>query len=143
MPFPFPTRKIGQHAVSAIGYGAMGTSANYTTSKLLPDEDRYEILDALNENGCTNWDTADVYGDSEELIGRWFARTGKRDDIFIATRFGLVPDRDANGEPEYVEQALNRSLERLEVDAVDLYYLHRPDPQVPIEVRAEHRFRAA
>lgn len=54
-----------------------------------------------------------------------FARTGKRDDIFIATRFGLVPDRVANGEPEYVEQALNKSLERLEVDAVDLYYLHR------------------
>lgn len=66
---PLPTRKIGSHEVSAIGYGAMGISRFY--GKALPDEERLKVLDALYENGCTNWDTADIYGDSEILIGKW------------------------------------------------------------------------
>ncbi|KAJ6517191.1 Aldo/keto reductase [Mycena vitilis] len=82
------------------------------------------------------WDTADVYRDSEELIGKWFQRTGKRDEIFLATKFGFtaVDGRHAiNGTPEYARKAIGQSLKRLGVDCVDLYYLHRADPQVPIE----------
>ncbi|CCL99237.1 uncharacterized protein FIBRA_01252 [Fibroporia radiculosa] len=129
-----PTRKIGQHVVSAVGYGCMGLSAFYGTP--LPDEEGLKVLDAVYENGCTMWDTADVYADNEELLGKWFKRTGKRNEIFLATKFGLrsgVPNRLVNGDPEYVHQAFNTSLSRLGVDSIELYYLHRADPQVPIE----------
>ena len=65
-----------------------------------------------------------------------FKRTGKRNEIFLATKFGLAfqPDRLVNGSPEYMREHFERSLKRLGVDYVDLYYLHRPDPAVPIEV---------
>ncbi|PCH44692.1 Aldo/keto reductase [Wolfiporia cocos MD-104 SS10] len=128
-----PTRRIGEHIVSAIGYGAMGISAFY--GKPLPDEQRLKVLDAVYENGCTMWDTADVYADSEELLGKWFKRTGKRNEIFLATKFGLrsSPTRTVNGDPEYVHKAFEKSLSRLGVDSVDLYYFHRADPDVPIE----------
>ncbi|KAI0371350.1 Aldo/keto reductase [Pilatotrama ljubarskyi] len=142
---PLPTRKVGDSDVSAIGYGAMGISAFY--GKPLPDEERFKVLDAVYENGCTFWDTADRYADSEELIGKWFKRTGKRDEIFLATlwirytlkstvshmatKFGQVPDPDRaiNGTPEYAVQALDASLKRLGTDHVDL-----ADPLVPIEL---------
>ncbi|PSR87078.1 hypothetical protein PHLCEN_2v5248 [Hermanssonia centrifuga] len=128
-----PTRKIGNTEVTAIGWGGMGLSAFY--SKPLPDEERFKLLDAVYERGCTNWDTADVYGDNEDLIGQWLKRTGKRNEIFLATKFGFVfsSDRIVNGSPEYVRQSIDKSLKRLGVDYVDLYYLHRPDPSVPIE----------
>ncbi|KAH9901325.1 Aldo/keto reductase [Cubamyces lactineus] len=135
---PLPTRKVGTSSVSAIGYGAMGISAFY--GKPLPDEERFKVLDAVYENGCTFWDTANIYADSEELIGKWFKRTGKRDEIFLATKFGIVGesgsghDRTINGTPEYAVQALEASLKRLGTDHVDLWYLHRADPQVPIEL---------
>ncbi|KAI0775273.1 Aldo/keto reductase [Trametes elegans] len=131
---PLPTRKIGTSDVTALGYGAMGISAFY--GKPLPDEERFKVLDAVYENGCTFWDTADRYADSEELIGKWFKRTGKRDEIFLATKFGIVtdPDRAVNGTPEYAAEALDASLKRLGTDHVELWYLHRADPQVPIEV---------
>ncbi|KAJ7607242.1 Aldo/keto reductase [Roridomyces roridus] len=131
----FPTRKIGGVNVSAIGYGAMGIAGAY--SALLPDEDRFKLLDATYAAGCTMWDTADLYGDSEELLGRWFQRTGKRDDIFLATKFGIVGrtpgQRIVNGSKEYARAAIEKSLKRLGVDYVDLYYLHRADINVPIE----------
>ncbi|KAI9455551.1 NADP-dependent oxidoreductase domain-containing protein [Boletus coccyginus] len=123
----YPTRQIGRDntRVSAIGFGAM-------------DEERFKVLDAAFESGCTFWDTANVYGDSEELIGKWFKRTGKRDQIFLATKFGFVHDRPTkhgvDGSPKNVEESINQSLQRLGVDYVDLYYLHRADPEVPIEV---------
>lgn len=130
---PLPTRRIRDTPVTAIGYGAMGIAAFYGTPP--PDEERLKFLDALYESGCTFWDTADGYGDSEELIGRWFKRSGKRDDIFLATKFGLASGKGVVcGEPEYVHQAFAKSISRLGVDHVDLYYLHRPDPQVPIEL---------
>ncbi|KAH9846265.1 Aldo/keto reductase [Lenzites betulinus] len=130
-----PTRKIGDSKVTAIGFGAMGIAAFYSTT--LSEEDRMKLLDALYESGCTNWDTADCYGDSEVSIGKWFKRTGKRDEIFLATKFGLganLPDRMVCADPEYVPKAIDKSLERLGVDHVDLWYLHRPDPLVPIEL---------
>lgn len=54
-----------------------------------PDEERFKVLDHAYEAGATFWDTSDIYGDSEELFGKWFKRTGKRDEIFLATKFGV------------------------------------------------------
>ncbi|KAI0832053.1 Aldo/keto reductase [Trametes gibbosa] len=130
-----PTRKIGDSKVTALGFGAMGIAAYYATT--LSDEDRMKLLDALYESGCKNWDTADVYNDSEVSIGQWFKRTGKRDEIFLATKLGLaagLPNRMVCADPEYVPQAIDNSLSRLGVSHVDLWYLHRPDPLVPIEL---------
>ncbi|KAJ7776047.1 NADP-dependent oxidoreductase domain-containing protein [Mycena maculata] len=98
------TRKIGDSTFMAVGFGTMGLPAFY--SKVAPDEERFKILDAVPAAGCTLWDTADIYGDSEELIGKWWAsapwlqvtcnrghdrfmikRTGKRTDIFLSTKF--------------------------------------------------------
>ncbi|KAG9309675.1 NADP-dependent oxidoreductase domain-containing protein [Chiua virens] len=137
----YPTRNIGNTPVSAIGFGAMGISEYYGATE--PDEERFKVLDAAFEGGCTFWDTANIYGDSEELIGKWFRRTGNRDQIFIATKFGVIRDRPTNngldGSPENVEDCINRSLQRLGVDCVDLFYLHCPDPEVPIEVSLVER----
>ncbi|KAH9938132.1 NADP-dependent oxidoreductase domain-containing protein [Fomitopsis serialis] len=133
-----PQRTIGKHTISAIGYGCMGLSAFY--AKPLPDEERLQILDEVYKRGVTHWDTADGYGDSEELLRKWFTRSGKRSEIFLATKFGLrsgVPGRIVNGDPAYVRQAIERSLQRLGVDSVELYYLHRADPDVPIEKTVE------
>ena len=129
----YPTRKIGTDDVSAIGFGAMGISAYY--GAVGSDEERFKVLDAAYERGCRFWDTANIYGDSEELIGKWFQRTGKRNDIFLATKFGISREtaRGVDGTPESCQRSFARSLERLGVDKVDLYYLHRPDPEVPIE----------
>ncbi|KAI6116130.1 NADP-dependent oxidoreductase domain-containing protein [Pisolithus sp. B1] len=131
----YPTRRIGDVDVSAIGFGAMGISAFYGPTE--PDEERFKVLDAALDHGCTFWDTANVYRDSEELIGKWFKRTGKRDSIFLATKFGVDRTKGPfgiDGSPEGAKTSLKRSLERLGVETVDLYYLHRPDSEVPIEV---------
>ena len=90
------------------------------------DHSRSQILDAAYERGCTFWDTADIYNDNEELIGKWLKRTGKRDSVFLATKFGFVfePDRPVNGDPEYVIRSANKSLEKLGVSCIDLYYFH-------------------
>ncbi|KAF7795057.1 hypothetical protein EIP86_006201 [Pleurotus ostreatoroseus] len=146
-----PTRKIGKDEVTAIGYGAMGIAAFY--GAVDSDEERlkvrlhpfwyhpaeanvHQFLDELYASGCTNWDTANVYGDSEVLIGKWLQKTGKRKDIFLATKFAITrePVRPVNGDPEYVKKCIEQSLSRLGVDYVDLYYMHRPDQTVPIEI---------
>lgn len=133
-----PTKALGRNGplVSTLGFGAMGLSASYGFGG--SDEDRFKVLDRAYELGSTFWDTADVYGDNEELIGKWFKRTGKRDDIFLTTKCGGVSN--ASGEfiirsdPEYVRQACDKSLELLGVSHIDLFYLHRLDKETPVEL---------
>ncbi|KII86688.1 hypothetical protein PLICRDRAFT_264593 [Plicaturopsis crispa FD-325 SS-3] len=128
-----PTRKIGTADVSAIGFGAMGLSVAY--GKAASDEERLDFLDTVYARGCTFWDTADAYADNEELIGKWFKRSGKRSSIFLATKFGFTPggEKMITGDPAYVKAAFAKSVEKLGVEVVDLYYAHRTDATVPIE----------
>lgn len=131
---PLPSRKLGKDEITAIGYGAMGLSAFYGTLK--PDEERLKFLDALYNSGCTFWDTSDAYKDSEDLLGKWFARSGQRKNIFLATKIGQTgnPARPVNGEPEYIRNGLQKSLKRLQTEYLDMWYIHRVDRTVPIEV---------
>ncbi|KAG7085621.1 Aldo-keto reductase str7 [Marasmius oreades] len=126
-----PPRKIGNALVNPIGFGAMGISKYY--GKVGTDEERFEVLDAAFAAGSNHWDSANVYGDSEVLIGKWFKRTGKRNEIFLTSKFGNTPN-GVRGEPEYVKEQCAKTLERFGVDHVDLYYAHRIDPKVPIEL---------
>ena len=103
------------------------------------DKASAEVLTKSADLGCTFWDTSDVYGPhtNEKLIGKWFKDTGRRKEIFLATKFGNLRDAQGNptvrGDKEWVKQACHDSLERLGVDYVDLYYQHRVDNKVPIE----------
>lgn len=133
-----PTRKLGKNGpeVPALGLGLMGLSTWY--GPVASDSERFKVLDRALELGETFWDTADIYGDSEDLVGKWFARTGKRDDIFLATKFAFLHGGDQPGpiydtSPEYVKSACEKSLKRLGVKFIDLYYCHRVDGVTPIE----------
>ncbi|KAF2246306.1 Aldo/keto reductase [Trematosphaeria pertusa] len=131
----FPQRKIGDDLISAIGLGCMGMSI--PTSSGLPDEDEcLKVLTAAADMGINFWDTSDAYGDNEKILGRWFRETGRRDEIFLATKFG-VKRTDTGmviiGKPEYVKEACESSLQRLGTNRIDLYYQHRVDPATPIE----------
>ncbi len=105
------------------------------------DRESLATLDRALELGINFFDTADVYGPhtNEELIGGWLGRLSpaKRQNVFVATKFGFVRHGGAisgvNGRPEYVRSACDASLKRLGVDRIDLYYLHRVDPNTPIE----------
>ena len=133
------TRQLGQNGpqVSAIGLGCMGMTDFYTTGS-----DTREAVATLHhalELGINLLDTADIYGphSNEHLIGE--AIRGKRDQVFLASKFGIVRDpanpafRGINGRPDYIHQAIDGSLKRLGVETLDLYYQHRMDPNVPIE----------
>lgn len=104
-------------------------------------EDKLKVLDRAWEIGERFWDTSDVYFDSEDRIGDWFKRSGKRDDIFIATKFALNYDENMNqtvrSDPEYVRFACERSLKKLGIETIDLYYCHRVDRKTPIEKTVE------
>ncbi|KIX06417.1 uncharacterized protein Z518_04393 [Rhinocladiella mackenziei CBS 650.93] len=134
------TRKLGKNGpeVTALGFGTMGLSAFYGTPK--PDEERYALLDHVYNSGELFWDTADMYQDSEDLLGRWFQRNpGKRENIFLATKFGNYVDpetkqRSVRNEPEYIRAACDKSLRRLGIDQIDLYYAHRLQADQPIEI---------
>ncbi|KAF9643230.1 Aldo/keto reductase [Thelephora ganbajun] len=124
----FQTRAFGDKSFNAIRYGGMGLSITYGLVGM--DEERLKVLDAVYNSGCTFWDTADAYGDNEELLAKWFKETGKHNDIFLATKFGFAhgePGRLVKADPEYVPEALNKSLSRLGVNYIDLYYLHCPN----------------
>ncbi|KAI1321243.1 putative aldo-keto reductase [Xylariaceae sp. FL0255] len=137
MAFIAATRKLGKNgpSVSAIGFGLESLSTpNY--GALPSDEERFKVLDRALELGATFWDTSDLYGDSEVHVGDWFKRTGKRDSIFIATKFGYVKgskSHDINSSAEYCKKACEQSLKRLGVDSIDLYYAHNVNVNTPIE----------
>ena len=131
------TVKLGELEVSRLGLGTMGMSAFYTGAGGDDDESVRTIHRAL-ELGVTLIDTAEMYGPftNEELVGR--ALQGRRDDVILATKFGLVDhskdgERGINSRPENVRIAVEGSLRRLGTDHVDLLYQHRVDPGVPIE----------
>ena len=133
-------RKLGQGGleVSALGLGCMGMSWSYGPPK--ERQAMISLLRAAVERGVTFFDTAEVYGPltNEELVGEALAPF--RGQVVIATKFGWAPapvDRERwsalNSRPEHIKEAVEGSLKRLRVDAIDLYYQHRVDPNVPIE----------
>lgn len=139
-PSQLPTRRLGRNGpkVTALGFGCMGLSAAY--GKPASDEDRFKVLDKAYELGEHFWDSADVYMDNEDLIGKWFTRTGKRDEIFLATKFASVMkdgQMSVRSDPEYVKQACEKSLKRLSIPTIDLYYCHRLDGITPVEKTVE------
>ncbi|MBM1169778.1 aldo/keto reductase [Microvirga arabica] len=128
-------RRLGQLQVSALGLGCMGMSEFYGSGD---EAESVATIHRAIELGVTFLDTADMYGvgRNEELVGRAIA--DRRDKVVLATKFGNV--RGPNGErlgisgkPDYVRQACEASLKRLNVDVIDLYYQHRVDPETPIE----------
>lgn len=136
------TRWLGQRLeVGAIGLGCMGMSWAYGATAA----DRGEAIATIHralDCGVTLLDTADVYGPhtNEELVGE--AIKDRRDQVVLATKFGIVRGLEAmpgvsqqtvNGRPDYVKASCEGSLRRLQVDHIDLYYLHRVDPDTPIE----------
>ncbi|KAF2165741.1 hypothetical protein M409DRAFT_67094 [Zasmidium cellare ATCC 36951] len=135
MPSTLPTRQLGKNgpSVPAIGLGLMGLSMHYGPAP--KDEERFKFLDRAIELGATFWDTADMYGDSETVLGNYFARTGTRDKIFLATKFGFEKGsiNNINSSAEYLKQACDESLKSLQTDYIDLYYMHRVNPRTPIE----------
>lgn len=138
-------RHIGNTTVGALGLGCMGMSYAYGPAD---EAESLRVLDRALELGINHWDTADMYGPkiNEELLAK--ALEGKRDKVFLATKFGNVYDRTltthqdqvaanagwiVDGTPEYARKSIEGSLKRLNTDYIDLYYLHRIDTHVPIE----------
>ncbi|MET0466530.1 MAG: aldo/keto reductase [Chitinophagaceae bacterium] len=129
--------QLGTLDVSRIGFGAMGMSAYYTMGEKSEEESIRTIHRAI-ELGVTLIDTAEVYGPytNEELVAK--AIKGKRDQIVLATKFGLISHAEdgasgLNSKPENIRFAVEGSLRRLQTDHIDLYYQHRVDPNTPIE----------
>lgn len=138
-----PLRNLGRDgpSVPALGFGLMGMSIAYGT--IPSDAERFAVLDRAVELGATHWDTAEyviqirpfskqlltysyhysLYGDNEELLGKWFKRTGRRDEIFLATKFGYVghpSNHVIDSSAKYCKEACEKSLKTLGIDCIDL-----------------------
>jgi aryl-alcohol dehydrogenase-like predicted oxidoreductase len=132
-------RRLGHHGpeVSALGLGCMSIGiADVYTSSVQDDIKAIELIHHALDLGVNFLDTANIYGDSEIKVGK--ALLGRRDSVILATKFGIVADSDiqnrgVDGTPENARRACDKSLQRLGVEQIDLYYLHRVDPRVPIE----------
>jgi len=132
-------RKLGHNGpnVSALGLGCMSLGiADTYTSSLRGDDDAIELIHHALNSGITLLDTADIYGESERLVGKAIA--DRRERVALATKFGFTSpataaDRAIDGSAGYVRRSCEASLQRLGVEFIDLYYLHRVDPKVPIE----------
>lgn len=137
------TRQLGTNGprVPALGLGLMSIGGVYGSAP--SDEERVSLLDHAYSIGERFWDTADIYMDSEDIVGLWNARNPeKRNDIFLATKFALQFDHETmaqtvRSDPEYVKEACEKSLKRLKTNYVDLYYCHRVDGKTPIEKTVE------
>ncbi|KAK9078973.1 hypothetical protein SSX86_000642 [Deinandra increscens subsp. villosa] len=134
-----PKVKLGSQGlvVSAQGLGCMGMSANYGLPK--PEPDMIKLIHDAVDIGVTFLDTSDVYGPhtNEILIGKALKGGGIREKVQIATKFGIQQmdgKSGVRGDPAYVRSACEASLKRLDVDCIDLYYAHRIDTRVPIEI---------
>ncbi|KAJ5604857.1 hypothetical protein N7510_010011 [Penicillium lagena] len=134
----FPSsRPLGQNGpvVPAMGFGLMMmTSPSYGV--LPTDDERFALLDRAVEIGATFWDTSDLYGDNEELLAKWFKKTGKRDHIFLASKFGYVRGSktlEIDSSAQYCKKACDVTLKALGIECIDLYYAHNVDTVTPIE----------
>ena len=146
-----PNRSLGKSgpSVGAIGYGAMGLEGYYGATD---ENSAVAVIRHALDEGCSMIDTADAYGNghNEQLVGR--AVADRRNEAFIATKFGIVFDPDEvgtevptgwgfslniNGTPDYVQRCLANSLDRLGMSYIDLWYAHYPDPATPIEETVE------
>lgn len=134
---PLSLRTLGGDGpqVPAIGFGLGSLGGFYGAVGTL--DEKVTLLEHAHTSGLRFWDMADVYADSEDVVGEWIKRSGKRDDIFLATKFSLQRQPDGKhtfrSDPEYVKAACEKSLQRLGVDTIDLYYCHRVDGVTPIE----------
>jgi aryl-alcohol dehydrogenase-like predicted oxidoreductase len=132
-------RRLGHRGprVSAIGLGCMSIGiADTYTSSVHDEASAVSLIHRALDLGVTLLDTADIYGVSEQYVGK--ALAGRRDSVVLATKFGFVAgaqgaQRGIDGSPRHAREACDASLRRLGVDHIDLYYLHRVDPRVPIE----------
>src|SRR5688572_26067516 len=129
-------KKLGSTSekISSIGLGCMGMSHAYGTRN---DEESIATLNKALELGVNFWDTADMYadGENERLISK--VLVPNRDKIFIATKFGFIWKEDGtnylDSSPKHMKEAVEKSLKRLGIDTIDLYYAHRIHPNIPVE----------
>ncbi|KAI9732602.1 MAG: hypothetical protein M1834_003938 [Cirrosporium novae-zelandiae] len=134
-----PTRTLGRGGpkVTALGCGLMSLGGAYAT-QAETDEERFKFLDHAYSLGALLWDTADIYGDCEDVLGKWFKQNPeKRKNIFLCTKFGIKSLSGTDSSPEYCKEACAKSLKRLGVEGIDLYYNHRVDGKTPIEKTVE------
>ncbi|KGO44818.1 Aldo/keto reductase [Penicillium expansum] len=137
-----PTRSLGRNGpqVPAVGVGLMSLGSIYGFAGSL--EDKVAFLEHAHSIGARFWDTADLYFDSEDAVGEWVKKSGNRNDIFLATKFAIQYDvatgtQTIRSDPEYVKASCEKSLKKLAVETIDLYYCHRVDGVTPIEKTIE------